>query len=486
MVMSQTTSRELLVTDDHVCLSALAGRAPERGWQLRPCRGPFRALVQLLRGTYPAVLLDEKDLRGREADLVAEFRRASADTVIAVTVAHGPEPRGVDCVLRLPCDPALLLEEVGRAVAEREAERRRRQLETEAERLKSELAGQSRQLERLRQAWARLSEVVDEPMALREAIAQVFTQVAEVERFSLMLRDPTQPDELCVVKTVGWEAPPAGAARRKVGEGVAGLVAQRGEPLLVRQRGERPGVAGPVASYRSESFLSLPLRARGRMLGVVNLTERRGGPFTEADLHLLAFLADRAALALALAQEVEETRRQAMHDPLTGLFNRAYFLDALAREVERARRDGRTFAVAMIDLDGLKPLNDRQGHQAGDALLRQFAQLLRRNVRAIDILCRYGGDEFAIIFPDTGQEPEGGQRDHSYSVERLRLIVAHHHFSGDGILPGTWITFSAGVASYPADGEAPALLVAVADQRLYEAKKRGRNQVVPPSARGGR
>lgn len=159
-------------------------------------------------------------------------------------------------------------------------------------------------------------------------------------------------------------------------------------------------------------------------------------------------------------------------DPLTGLPNRRRVRETLPGELERIRRHGGHCTVVMLDVDHFKAYNDRFGHQAGDAALRQLAVLLRDNLRVSDLAIRYGGEEFGLIMPDTNAEAA------FLVVDRLRDIIAAHRFAGpDESGDGNSLTVSAGLATCPGDGDDYETLLGRADDALYRAKRLGRNRV---------
>jgi len=169
---------------------------------------------------------------------------------------------------------------------------------------------------------------------------------------------------------------------------------------------------------------------------------------------------------VAMQRELE---RLVVSDPLTGLYNRRYLVERLGQEMNRVDRYGGTLALAMIDLDGFKPVNDRYGHVFGDRLLRAVAAEIARSLRTPDVAARYGGDEFAVILPQT--QPEGALR----VCERIRKAVEQLALSaGDGSVS---VTATLGVSDYPADGVSTAEeLIQAADEALYGAKRAGRNR----------
>jgi len=176
-----------------------------------------------------------------------------------------------------------------------------------------------------------------------------------------------------------------------------------------------------------------------------------------------------------LRRAAEMAENLALHDELTGLYNRRYFMQALGQQLERARREESRLAVAMLDIDHFKQCNDTHGHLVGDRLLREIAQCIQRNLRRMDTLARYGGEEFVAILPETRMGRQG-VFDPGLLVERVCKRVAGICFSASEN-QSVRVTLSAGVATFPCDGDSAEVLVRVADDRLYRAKRGGRNRV---------
>ena len=172
-----------------------------------------------------------------------------------------------------------------------------------------------------------------------------------------------------------------------------------------------------------------------------------------------------------LLRKDAELERLANTDSLTGLYNRRFFQSRLAVEIERAKRYGRVLSLVMLDVDNFKEINDRRGHQFGDHVLAEVGKILMANVRASDIVCRYGGEEFAVLLPETPLEQA------SRAAEKLRTCLKESFQAGRDPVA---LTVSLGVASYPSPGVADENdLVKRADAALYEAKGLGRDRVEP-------
>ena len=179
-----------------------------------------------------------------------------------------------------------------------------------------------------------------------------------------------------------------------------------------------------------------------------------------------------SALSLALVSRSQRLLQLATSDPLTGLFNRGYVEDRLAIELSRARRYGNVLTLAVIDADRFKALNDTHGHAAGDFVLKKIGALLRDSFRQSDTTARYGGEEFVVLLPET--DIEAARR----KVESLRELVAATPIQLGLQAQSVQITISAGLASFPDDGDGAAELLAAADERMFRAKRQGRNLVV--------
>lgn len=192
-------------------------------------------------------------------------------------------------------------------------------------------------------------------------------------------------------------------------------------------------------------------------------------------LVLSAVITERRQAMVALEQALAGLREEALTDPLTGLYNRRYLWEFLRREWARARRRGQPLSVIMLDLDHFKRINDSFGHQAGDYVLVAVAGLLRNQIRSSDIVCRYGGEEFALVLPEASYE-RVRQR-----AEEIRSAIKQLELTHQGVALGS-LTASLGIAQFPSHADGPDALVTAADAALYQAKSAGRDRAVfgPP------
>ncbi|MDY6918108.1 MAG: diguanylate cyclase [Chloroflexota bacterium] len=248
-------------------------------------------------------------------------------------------------------------------------------------------------------------------------------------------------------------------------------MAKEGRPLNVDSVHSIPELKGLWKDERdhlstTELELLLPIRSRGRLVGVLALTGKTSAaPYYTEDISLLITMSNEAGIVIENAQLYADAIMRAHTDGLTGLFNHRYFHERLEEEISRSSRFGTTVSLIMMDLDLFKPYNDIYGHVAGDEVLRQIGHTVKRTVRGIDIPCRYGGEEFTIILPET-------RLDDAHTVaERIRKAIEVEMYTKQ--VP---LTASLGVASWPTDGVTKEELVACADAAMYLAKAMGRNR----------
>jgi diguanylate cyclase (GGDEF)-like protein/PAS domain S-box-containing protein len=239
--------------------------------------------------------------------------------------------------------------------------------------------------------------------------------------------------------------------------------------------------AGLVCNHSKDNLgahrvLCIPMVAQGDTIGVLQVHVATGLESKLLDENLQNTLeriassaAGQIALSIASLKLREALKDQTIRDPLTGLYNRRFMHDFLEREVLRARRTKGSFAVMFIDLDYFKRFNDSFGHDAGDFVLQSFTQVLTNHFRGSDILCRYGGEEFALVLPDSSLN------DAEMRADDLRTKVKNLAMSHREMAMGP-ITCSIGIAEFPVDGSTAEELLRVADKCLYEAKKQGRDR----------
>jgi len=229
----------------------------------------------------------------------------------------------------------------------------------------------------------------------------------------------------------------------------------------------RPLVVDPEI----RSALAVPLVVEDRVIGVLSVQSRRVAAYDEHQLSLLFTVGHHAAVAIENSRHFE----MATIDSLTGVFLRDYFFRRLEEEAMRIRRYGGEFVLLMVDLDGFKAINDCHGHLAGDRYLSALGAEIRERLRSADLACRYGGDEFCLLLPETSAAGAAN------IAERLRIAVSRVVVEADGVLLRT--TASVGLAAFSGkDATDMKTLVRRADEALYAAKRAGRDRVVSSAA----
>lgn len=263
------------------------------------------------------------------------------------------------------------------------------------------------------------------------------------------------------------------AVRSLRGESVAYAIPSRVVRAVLPPGGSPvvpPGDAEIRDHVPAEVAVVAPLEMGEGDAGLLILGRRMTeAPYEAHDLALLRALADSSAVALRNADLLDRLRAQATIDPLTGCHNRRGFDELLGLEFARSKRYNRPLSLVFLDIDHFKTINDDLGHEAGDHALQRIGRTVRHAFRSTDSACRYGGEEFAVIFPETPKE-EGAKL-----AERLRAMIESLSPTDD--VPRR-MTASLGIAAYPDDGDEPAELVRAADRALYRAKAAGRNVVV--------
>jgi diguanylate cyclase (GGDEF)-like protein len=314
--------------------------------------------------------------------------------------------------------------------------------------------------------------------AVGEAVLHFVVQAVPSRIASLAVA--TADGELSIVATHGYPHALVEHLRIAPGSGVIGGVYQTRVPLVVPDVTASPGLDRHRSRYRTNSFAAMPILAGADTLGVVSLTDRIGsGPYTQEDVAAINVLMAPVALALGrerVLREAQAYAQAAVIDPVSGLFNRRYFQARLEEELHRAVRQLTSVGLLMVDLDGFKSINDRFGHVAGDMVIRDISEILRRSVRIFDVCTRFGGEEFAVMMPGGTAESAGA------IAERIRQRVEAYQRS-EGDLAGLHVTASIGVAVSP-PGVTARDLIERADRALYHAKRAGKNRVSTARADG--
>lgn len=346
-------------------------------------------------------------------------------------------------------------------------------LQIEVDRLRLELEHRSMLVQSLQSFLDRISST--DPDDTYQAILTHSKDLLKAERASLMVYDEGT-NEIVLKASAGMTAEGISATRTRLGEGVGGLTLESGQPLVVENL-EAAGLKPAAASraYKTQSFISYPIVVRGRRIGLLNFTDKSSGEnFNDVDLSLLEIIGPQIAVALERADWQERaTQFQLMSitDPLTGLLNRRYLEERLTEELNRSSRYNYPMSCLMIDIDDFKKYNDLNGHQAGDVALKITAHSLKAALRSADVACRYGGEEFCVLLPQTSLTEAGA------IAERMRQRVAEADYPFGKSQPMGTVSISIGISTLAKNIDTAERVIAAADRALYHAKAQGKNRI---------
>ncbi|MBP9855259.1 MAG: sensor domain-containing diguanylate cyclase, partial [Candidatus Omnitrophica bacterium] len=253
-------------------------------------------------------------------------------------------------------------------------------------------------------------------------------------------------------------------------ENILSAVYHKGTPLHLNKN--------QIEKYHNDPFLKhfnttdlvvMPLKAKNTVNGIIvadNLYTQK--PISEDDLRMFTMLSNQAGLAIENSQLYEKIKYQSYTDSLTDIYNHGFFQDKLNEGLNHAVKTTQNLSLMMLDIDNFKKLNDHFGHQTGDRLLKIIASILKKYSREVDYVCRYGGEEFAIILTDT-------EKKQAYTIaERIRTNIESYHF--EELPQNQKITVSIGLSTFPEDADNKTELIALADKAMYVAKFSGKNR----------
>jgi diguanylate cyclase (GGDEF)-like protein/PAS domain S-box-containing protein len=348
---------------------------------------------------------------------------------------------------------------------------RQKEAEIALDETKRDLSRRVTELERRNAEISMLSEMLTMlqfSQELEEAyklVGQVLRQLFPGLSGSLMVLDSTRNE---LATRFSWGKEPAKFKNFRPDECWA---LRSGKPYHI-QNTRQGVVCGHVEQPYPSSTYCVPFLLDNIPAGCLSLQpDVEGGKFQDQEMRLANNTCEQISLAFTNIKLRQGLRQQAIHDGLTGLYNRLYLDESMTRELYRQERSGQALSVIMMDLDHLKEINDIYGHAAGDSVLRALGQLLKQSVRASDLPCRYGGDEFVLVMPDTSVDTARKRAEKIADLFRKLSIPF-----GTQTLGG--YSLSIGIATAPQHGHTSQDLLAAADAALYQAKRSGRDRIV--------
>lgn len=311
---------------------------------------------------------------------------------------------------------------------------------------------------------------------INDILVMVMKRVKEMigaEAWSILLVDETTGD-LVFEKTAGKKNEALKKLRLKPGEGIAGWVVEHGEPVVVANVENDKRFSPRIdraSSYKTKSVMCAPIVSKDNTVGVLEVINKSNGdPFTAEDLSLLMRLVDHAAIAVERMNLYQKLEELVITDDLTSLFNTRYLNRSIETEIQRSKRYSSSVSLIFLDLDYFKDVNDNYGHLVGSKLLVEIGEILINQLRSIDIVARYGGDEFVIVLPQTMLKSA------ITIAERIREALEETVFlTQEGY--NLKMTASFGVASYPETAKSKEDLLRLADESMYRVKRNTRNGV---------
>jgi len=351
---------------------------------------------------------------------------------------------------------------------------REKELITENRMLRQRLAITKKELD----FFEEVSKTLTSTLELNEVLGTIMKKakpLIKAEAWSILLLDE-ETGELIFEKTAGKKEgrKKIKKERLKKGEGIAGWVAQEKMPVVVPDVSKDPRFSGRIdkeIDFRTKSIMCVPIINKGSILGVLELVNKTtNDPFTKEDLDLVLRIVDHAAIAIERSALYQKMTEMSITDDLTKLFNTRYLNRSLDLEISRAMRHHTSLSLIFMDVDHFKLINDSYGHLVGSKLLVEMGQLLLKCLRTVDIVARYGGDEFVMVLPQTAP------KNASQIAERIRRSIEHNVFlKRDGY--SFKMTASFGVASYPESAKSKEELLKLADEAMYRVKNQTRNGV---------
>lgn len=352
------------------------------------------------------------------------------------------------------------------------ADKRIELLRLENTRLKEVLNQRTKELSFFINSGKALTSTLDFKKVLR-IIMEKSQRLIRCEAWSLLLIDEAT-QELFFELVKGKKSREIKNLRLKIGNGIAGWVAKHAMPLIVpdaRSDQRFNKEIDRITRFNTRSVLCVPIINKRKTIGVIEMINKSNGKeFNNYDLELLWKLVDQAAIALERSYLYQQMADLAVTDDLTKLFNFRYLDQTLDIEIKRCQRYGSCVSLIFFDMDYFKHVNDTYGHLMGSKVLIEVAQLLINNLRDIDIIARYGGDEFVVVLPETDVQTTVRITKRTWKAIREHEFLKEENHSMK-------LTASFGIAGYPDHARTKKDLIRMADQAMYKAKNGGRDNI---------
>lgn len=467
---------KILVVDDcRTATSNVGGLLSSQGYAVDIALNGKECLEKIAQNTYDLLLIDYHMPGMNGLQVTEEIKKRGYDIPVIILTGKGSEEIAVramklgaqDYIVKSVGYLAWLLEVVHRNLKLFEIKKEKKILEEKLAQRNKELENRIYQLRALNE----ISKEIHENLNLNTTLSIIITKITGLlacARVTIMLCD--QDNEYLTIKAAkGFPIEELDKVKIKIGEGISGSVAASGEVLFIPNIEEDPRFQKRNSEqYFTKSLISVPLRIRDKIIGVINVNNKRNNEsFTIDDKDILTTISFSAAIAIDKSRYCEMLMVAGVTDNLTGLYNQRHFYDVLNIEIDKVKRYKTHFALMLIDMDGFKQINDTHGHLQGDIVLTSVAQLIAKTIRKPDILARYGGDEFILIMPQTSSE------DAIALAQRIKSGLGSFRCNIEG-LKDLSFSVSMGIVEYK-KGMSIEKIIETTDKALYLAKQQGKN-----------
>jgi len=307
---------------------------------------------------------------------------------------------------------------------------------------------------------------------------EMSAELVEASNGSLMLMEKSGKT-LRIKSSLGINPVLAKSFSTKVGEGIAGKVAASGSPILITdiEQDLHLGRRNRIR-FGTKSCISLPLRLKGSIIGVLNLADKKSNaPFTHVDQEILSTFIDQAIIILERTTTLKNAILNTITDPLTGLYNLRFIRKRLNEELSRSIRYNLQLSLILVSLDTTNTVNDARGRAFGSGVIKDIARILNGSLRDIDLVGRFGEAEFCVILPSTPK------KEAELVAERIQRTLKKELIVGNGAKNLDFMTISIGIASFPDDGASPSDIINASRAALSQAESEGGNKICSSDSR---
>jgi diguanylate cyclase (GGDEF)-like protein len=464
---SRKSQKILLIDKGNSSVHGFQDTLKKKGFTLLKAQSLKKA-THLLKNDNIALITVDKDFSS-DKDNFKNFKKIS-NTIPKIIINSDGSFKGMSCWLKdkltipvkEPFSSKEFLARIKKLIKDKE-------ILDENTQLQAALKANKRELNFFKDITKILTSTMDLDKTLSAIMKKIKEMIGAKECFMLFIDQ--EKNEFFLGKIRGKRPKEIQRCRFSINKDIAGRAVKKGLPIIIPDMSKRTRYKNKnidrLLKIRTKTMMCFPIKIKDSTIGILEIVNRASGePFTKTDLELVK----QAAIAIERAFLYQKMEELTITDDLTNLFNLRYLNRSIETEIERAKRYNVPLTLIFMDIDSFKNVNDRYGHLVGSKVLVEIAKLLLSNLRSVDIVARYGGDEFVIVLPQTSLE--GG----FLVAERLRNAMEQHVFlKNEGY--SIRMTGSFGVASYPQNAKSKEELFRIADEAMYRGKATSKNIV---------